>query len=327
MEADFGKRPVPTAHPAATATDSRSEERGPGLDSDGREKVMAGMSDSPHSRTQDSNVPRPQQQETARIPSFSRDTGLPPAGTSLNGIGALNDPLLSQSLGMFASGQNFSPQFFPPIGNSSTGYSLHQPMLQPTLADGDGGNVSGGLSALHDASQQNLSSIGGGRSGTTTPRTLWQLLANFPQQGSLLPSYATEEDFAGDSAANLPHFPLLGAQQHALQSSHLPSDYHHPQQQQNVQPPTGHMANDFLPYNPPSTEPNAAGVLPHGDVTANLTQDRGSDVGKSPLAGPASATPSMGGLMKAITNQIGYLEGDESKPYLKLHYFRVVSPV
>ena len=33
----------------------------------------------------------------------------------------------------------------------------------------------------------------------------------------------------------------------------------------------------------------------------------------------------MTGLVKAITNQIGYLEGDESKPYLRLHYFRVVS--
>lgn len=315
MEADFGKRPAPAVHHTVAA--SRSE--GTETEVDARESNMAGTSHSSQPQAQETNAI--QQQETARMPSFSHDAGRPPTAASLNEIGALNDPLLSQSLGMFASGQTFSPPFFPPMGNSSTGYSLHQ----PPLVERDGGNI-GGISALNEVDQQNLSAFGGGRSGTTTPRTLWQLLANFPQQESLLPSYASGEEFAAGSASFLPQFPLLGAHQHAQQSSHLSQNQQQPQQR-TFDPSVGQMLNNFLPYQTPSTELDNTGKQRQNDTSANVTQDSGNEVAKSPVAGPASATPSMGGLMKAITNQIGYLEGDETKPYLKLHYFRVVSPV
>ncbi|KAJ9119052.1 hypothetical protein QFC22_003543 [Naganishia vaughanmartiniae] len=311
MEADFGKRPAPASSSTATGPD-RTESAG--KEGNNEENAMSSTSNPSHSRTQEPHTR--QQQETARIPSSSHDTHPPHSAPSLNVPGVAHDPMLSQSLGMYASGQNFSPQFFPPMGTSSTGYSLHQ----PALMNGDGGNVDDDWSAPLEVAQQGLSST-----GATTPRTLWQLLASFPQQGSLLPSYATDADFGEGSDSNLPQFPLLGAHQHALQSSHLPSNYQHQQQHQPAfAQPVGNIPNDFLPYNPPSAGQNGAGMRHHGNATAaNPTQDHGSEVGKSPLAGPASATPSMGGLMKAITNQIGYLEGDESKPYLKLHYFRV----
>ncbi|KAJ9105963.1 hypothetical protein QFC19_003298 [Naganishia cerealis] len=314
MEADFGKRPAPTA----PATVVPAKGKGTGSEGGSVESLLADLSNPSLSRSQEpSNL---QQQDKARIPSFSQEMSMLPSAAASNGLGALNDPLLSQSLGMFASGQNFSPPFFPPMGTRSTGYQLQQ----PPLADNDGGNGSA-LSAFHGAERQNPSSFGGeGRSGTTTPHTLWQLLANFPQQGSLLPSYAAEEEFTSGAASSMP-FSFVGAHQHAQQLSHLPSN-HHQQQQQQHQPfelPERSTSNDFLPYNPPSTDRSVSVTRHHGNTTGKEAHDRGNDVGKSPLGGPGSGTPSMSGLMKAITNQIGYLEGDESKPYLRLHYFRV----
>jgi hypothetical protein len=161
-----------------------------------------------------------------------------------------------------------------------------------------------------------------GSAGTGTPHTIWQFLASLPAQNSLLLPYAAEEDNSlhsqlsgmnhqnAESTNTYPHYPVDNEQQY------LPHQHQAQRPQQIV-----HPSNDFLPYNQPSRSHSVSENRSNGGTG----KEPQTEAQKTPTdnAGESAGTPSMSGLMKAITNQIGYLEGDESKPYLKLSYFRV----
>jgi hypothetical protein len=295
MEADFGKRPAPGATAAAGPSSTRETVQ----KATTSDPAPTERSESTTSGVQLFAERRPS--ETTRHPFASQEPALPP----LNGVG-FEDPLLSQSM-RFSTGSSFSPQarnsmFFPQTNNS--GYQLHQP--PPTMGE---------LQPMAGTSRLNTGSAGAG-----TPHTIWQFLASLPAQDSLLPTYEGDDPLqmqlsgmdsqAVGSANPYPQYPMPDEQQY------LPQQQQQPQQTQ--QPVS---ANDFLPYNPP-TQANSVSENRSNGGTGKEPQTEAKNA-QSEDAGATTGTPSMSGLMKAITNQIGYLEGDESKPYLKLSYFRV----
>lgn len=294
MEADFGKRPAPGATEAAGP--SFTTQTGPkAVTSD---PTPTERSESTTSASQVFADRRPS--EMTQHPFVQQEVTQP----SLNAVGFEQDPLLSQSM-RFGNGQSFSPQarnsmFFPHA--AATGHQLHQP--HPPIDE---------LQPLSGTSRMNTGSAGAG-----TPHTIWQFLASLPAHDSLLPTYREGDDplqmqlsglnARGDGPVNpYPQYPMANEQQY------LPQQQHQIQQNQQLVA----AAHDFLQYNPPSASEKRSNVGT-GKEPQTEAQKAPSD-----SAGSKMGTPSMSGLMKAITNQIGYLEGDESKPYLKLSYFRV----
>lgn len=297
MEADFGKRPAP----GSTETGGPSGTRGNAPKVTAPDPAPTERSESTASAAQTFTDARPS--ETTRHPFQQPEVNQ----ASHNGAGFHQDPSLAQSM-RFGSGQTFSPQasnsmFFPHA--ATTGFQLHQPP-PPPIDD---------MQPLSGTERMNT-----GSAGTGTPHTIWQFLASLPAQNSLLPSYNQGDDGLQAQLSGMdqslgsgnpyPQYPLTNEQQY------LPHQHQPPPQQQLMS-----SSNDFLPYNPPSRT-NSVSEKRSSGPTGKEPQ---TEAHKTPtdVAGPATGTPSMSGLMKAITNQIGYLEGDESKPYLKLSYFRV----
>lgn len=297
MEADFGKRPA-----LATAEE---------------EQTMAGLA-------YQSNVPYGFQ----RSESMSTSAHIVPEGSASAagrfafpaeigsargidpGIRPNPGPLLSQTINTFRSGPTFSPQ--PPTTmffGANTGFPLHQ----PSVATGVDPVPSG--PAVLDA--------GSAATGMPTPHTIWQLLANLSPQGSVLPTYGNQEDDAlqmlsgmneqsAGSTSTYSQIPVPPESLFQIPASHDPS----PQL-----PQPGTASTGFSPFNPPAA--NTASR--DGKTTEACDRHAEARVAPTENAAAETGTPSITGLVKAITNQIGYLEGDESKPYLRLHYFRVVS--
>lgn len=297
MEADFGKRPAP----GLTENGGPSGTRGIAPKAVTSDPPPTERSESTASGAQPFAEVRPS--EPTRYPYQQPEVNQ----ASRNGPGFQQDPSLAQSM-RFGSGQTFSPQssngmFFPHA--ATTGFQLQHPPLPP-IDD---------MQAPFGTERMNT-----GSAGTGTPHTIWQFLASLPAQNSLLPSFGQGEDGLQsqlsameqslESGNPYPQYPLATEQQY-LPHQHLP------QQSQQLMS----SSNDFLPFNPPSRTNSVSEKRSNGGTG----KEPQTEAQKTPtdVAGSATGTPSMSGLMKAITNQIGYLEGDESKPYLKLSYFRV----
>lgn len=299
MEADFGKRPA-----LATAESDQP------MASRGQLPSGAKPPNQPASERSESTSVSAQIAPEGSSAAAARFAFAPSRGAQGNEPGLQQDPLLSQTMNMFASGPSFSPQpppnmFFP----SNTGFPLQQPSTS------DVNRMRSGSGAMDR---------GTGSAGMGTPHTIWQFLANLPSQGSLLPPYANQGEDALQMLSGMDGQPLGSTSIYPQQPLPVESLYqpipgpHDPSPQIRQ---SGPSSREFSSFDPPPASTSAY----NGKAAEPIRHSTETRTTPAENPGTQTGTPSMTGLMKAITNQIGYLEGDESKPYLRLHYFRVVS--
>ncbi|GHJ88959.1 hypothetical protein NliqN6_5361 [Naganishia liquefaciens] len=298
MEADFGKRPVPETSENERTTagsSSRVDDRPGSIHRSGSMSASAAIADEGSASAATRSV---------FPPAIANARSIDP-GTRQG-----QDSVLSQQMGTFASDPSFSSQ--PPATmffGTNTGF----PLLQPSTSLGVHGAPAG--AARLDA--------GSGAAEMPTPHTIWQFLASLPGQGSMLPTYTNQEDDAMQMLAGMDEqsagstsvysqLPVPAESLFQIPASHNPS----PQL-----PQPGTASTEFSTLNPP---PSGTVSRDRKDVEqSNRSTETRVTPAENAAAAAETGTPSMTGLVKAITNQIGYLEGDESKPYLRLHYFRV----
>ena len=284
MEADFGKRP------ALTAAEQEQPVAGAGHQS----TVPHGLRRSESMSTLAHIGPEGSGSAAGRF-AFPAEIG------SAQG----QNPLLTQTMSMFGSGSSFSAE---PPASIFFGVNTGFPLDQPSTATGVEHIPSG--STVLDAVPATAE--------MPTPHTIWQFLASLSPRGSMLPSYGNREDDAlrmlsgmdeqsAESTNVYSQIPVPADPLFHIPASHDPS----PQL-----PQPGTASTGFPPFHPP-----AANTASRDGKTTEAS-DCHAETQVMPTENAVAAetgTPSITGLVKAITNQIGYLEGDESKPYLRLH--------